>query len=265
MKNESMIHLPDEQMFNTLKIILNDFDQSIKAIKPLSTITPCELQTIIDLQIYKSIPLFIQILLDGFTLNKSTEATNTKFSSTNTTIHWEKIDQYLHEILIELEQSYNLLFKALEETSFEKHSQSIDRNFLDDFSGNQSILEFYSIYTEFISYIYSFYLAIKSILASLFNKTSLLIDSNENRVSTSKKSKKKVAEQQSVVNESESEMKLWNQLEKIEILFHEQWMKISDKIRKYEGYLRLQGKLTDEECERLEKELDGSNEQQSNK
>jgi hypothetical protein len=271
-KAESVIYMPDEQMFNKLKIVLNDFDQSTKSFNSLPTITPCELQTIIDFQFYKTIPLFIQILLDGLTLNKSTETTITKISLSNTTIHWDKIDQYINEIVQQLKQSYQLLLKALENTSFQKHCQSTNNeniDFLDDFSGYHSPLEFYSIYTEFISYIYSFYLSIKTILASLFNKTSILIDNNDhatNRLSNSKKSKKKVlAEQQLPSNENENEIKLWDQLENIEVLFNDQWIEIIENIRKYEIYLRSQAKLTDDECDRLEKELDGSNEQQSNK
>jgi hypothetical protein len=60
-------------------------------------------------------------------------------------------------------------------------------------------------------------------------------------------------------------MKLWNQLDKIKILLNEQWTQIIENIQKYEFYLRFQAKLNDEECDRLEKELDGNFEQQSNK
>lgn len=270
---ESAIQLPDESMMNTLKTVLNDFDQSTNAFSSLPTVTSCELATIIEFQFYKSIPFFIQILLDGLTLNKSTEATNaTKLSLSNTTIHWDRIDQHINEILQQLEQSYKLLVKALETTSFQKHCQQISdekNDFLNDFSGDRSPLEFYSVYTEFVSYIYSFYLSIKSIFATLFNKTSLLLDSSDpatNRSLPTKKSKKKVAEQQSAAaSESENEIKFWNQLEKIELLFHEQWTQITENIQKYELYLRSQVKFTDEECDRLERELDGSNEQHSNR
>ncbi len=273
-KTESAIHIPDEQVLNTLKIILNDFDQSTKSLNSIETIAPCELQTIIEFEFYKSIPLFIQILLDGFILNKSSEATITKLSLSNTTIDFDKIDQYINKIIQQLERSYQLLLKALEETSFQKrceqiHNENID--FINDFSGNRSPLEFYSIYTEFISYIYCLFLSIQSILATLFNKTSLLIDNNDNtnnRLSNPKKSKKKVVEQQQQQissNENENEMKLWNQLDKIKILLNEQWTQIIENIQKYEFYLRFQAKLNDEECDRLEKELDGNFEQQSNK
>jgi hypothetical protein len=270
-KTESVIHMPDEQVFNTLKTILNDFDKSTKSLNSVETMTACELQTIIELELYQSIPFFIQILLDGLTFNKSTEATINKISLTNTTIQFDKIDQLINEIVKQLQRSYQLLLKALETTSFQKHCQEMTTdniNFLNDFSGNQSPLEFYSVYTEFISYIYSFYISIKSILATLLNKTSLLIDNNDHtntRLTNQKKSKKKVAEQPTTSNENENEMKLWNQLEKIEILFHEQWTEMTDNIRKYELYLRTQGKLNDEECDRLEKELEGNTEQQSNK
>jgi hypothetical protein len=271
-KNESSICIPDEQMLNRLKIILNEFEQSTQSFNLLPTMTPCELQTIIDFQFYKTIPLFIRILLDGLILNQISEATNMKISLSNTTIHWDKIDQYINDIIQQLKQSYQLLIKSLESTSFQKHCQSINddnMDFLNDFFGYNSPIEFYSIYTEFISYIYSFYLSIKSILASLLNKTSILIDSNDsttNRLSNTKKSKKKVlVEQQLTSNENENETKFWNQLEKLEYLFNDQWMEIIENIRKYEIYLRLQGKLNDEECDRLEKELDGTNEQQSNR
>lgn len=274
LKMESMINLPDEQMLERLKTTLADFDQVTKSLNPVPTMTPCELSTIIELKFEKFIPLFVRILLDGFTINRSPEATadTSKISLTNTTIHWEKIDQYLEEILQHLEQSYSVLIKALENTSFQKHCQSPNDttdDFLHDFSGTRSPLEFYSVYTEFISYVHCFYLAMRSILASLFNKTSLLMDGNDanaNRSSTSKKSKKKVAEQQQpTATESENEIKLWNQLEKIESVFHDQWTQIADNIRKYESYLRSQVKLTNEECDRLEKDIDGNFEQQSNK
>lgn len=274
-KTESVINLPDEQMLERLKTILDEFDQLTKTFNSLPTLTPCELPTIMELQLEKSIPLFVRMLLDGLTINKSAEATSTstsKISLTNTTIHWEKIDQYLNEILQQLQRSYAVLIKVLENTSFQKHCQSVNgetSDFLGDLSGTRSPLEFYSVYTEFISYIYSFYLAMKSILASLFNKTSLLVDSNDtsgNRLSNSKKSKKKGTEQQATTTtESENEIKLWNQLEKIETVFHEQWTQIIDNIRKYETYLRTQGKLTNEEYDRLEKDIDGCSEQQSNR
>jgi len=160
--------------------------------------------------------------------------------------------------------------KALENTSFQKRCEGINNeniDFINDFSGNRSPIEFYSIYTEFISYIYSLFLSIKLILATLFNKTSLLNDNNDNRASNTKKSKKKVVEQQvpSSLNENENEINLWNQFEKLENLFNDQWTQIIENIRKYELYLRFQAKLNDEECDQLEKELDGTNEQQLNK
>ncbi|CAF0971689.1 unnamed protein product [Rotaria sordida] len=275
-----VIHMPDEHVFNALKVILNDFDKCTKSLKSTETITPCELQSIIELELYKSIPLFIQILLDGLTLNKSTETTSTitTISLSNTTVDFNKIDQYLNEIIKQLERSYQLLLQALDKTSFQKRCQETlenvkndNTNFLNDLSGKQSPLEYYSIYTEFISYIYSLYLSIKSILATLFNKTSLLNDGNEttnNRSSNTKKSKKKTADQQSssnTTNENENEIKLWNQLQRIEYLFNEQWTNIIGNIQKYELYIRFQAKLDDNQCDRLEKELDGNSEQQSNK
>ena len=271
-KTESVINLPDEPMLERLKTLLDEFDQLTKSFNSLPTITPCELPTIMEFQLEKSIPLFVRMLLDGVTINQSAAAASTsKISLTNTTIHWEKIDQYLNDILQQLERSYTILIKALENTSFQKHCQSVNdetNDFLGDFSGTRSPLECYSVYTEFVSYIYSFYLAIKSILASLFNKTSLLVDSNDpsaNRLSNSKKSKKKGAEQQTTAPESENEIKLWNQLEKIESVFHEQWTQITDNIRKYESYLRAQAKLTNDEYDRLERDIDGATEQQSNR
>ncbi|CAF5122891.1 unnamed protein product, partial [Rotaria magnacalcarata] len=200
----SAVRMPDEQVLNALKVILNDFDQSTKSLKHVETITPCEIKSIIDLELYKSIPSFIQILLDGLTFNKSTEATITL---ANTTVHFDKIDHFITEIIKQLEKSYQLLLQALEKTSFQKRCQTTPENatddnlcFLNDLSGKQSPLEYYSVYTEFISYIYSLYLSIKSILATLFNKTSLLADSSEhggnNRSSNTKKSKKKANEQQ---------------------------------------------------------------------
>ena len=271
------IHMPDEQVFNALKTILNDFDKCTKYLTSSPAITPCELQSINELELYKSIPLFIQILLDGLILNKPTEAASTipQISLSNTTIHYDKIEQYINGILKQLERSYQTLLQRLENTSFQKRCQDQTSDeptaFLHDLSGNQSPLEYYSVYTEFISYIYSLYLSIKSILATLFNKTSLLIDTNENpanRSSNPKKSKKKSTEQQTssnVSNENENEIKLWNQLDKIEHLFNDQWIQITDNIKKYELYLRSQGQLTDDECDKLEKELDGNSEQQSNK
>ncbi|CAF0903687.1 unnamed protein product [Rotaria sordida] len=275
-----VIHMPDEHVFNALKVILNDFDKCTKSLKSTETITPCELQSIIELELYKSIPLFIQILLDGLTLNKSTETTSTitTISLSNTTVDFNKIDQYLNEIIKQLERSYQLLLQALDKTSFQKRCQETlenvkndNTNFLNDLSGKQSPLEYYSVYTEFISYIYSLYLSIKSILATLFNKTSLLNDGNEttnNRSSNTKKSKKKTTDQQSssnTTNENENEIKLWNQLQRIEYLFNEQWTNIIGNIQKYELYIRFQAKLDDNQCDRLEKELDGNSEQQSNK
>jgi hypothetical protein len=268
-KAESTIHIPDEQILNSLKIILNDFNQSIKSLNSIETMTPCELRTIINFEFYKSIPLFIEILIEGLTINKSPEE---KISLTNTTIHFDKIDQYIDEIVKQIQRSYELLSTSLENTSFQKQCGQINNeniDFINDLSGNQSPIEFYSIYTEFISYIYSLFLSIRSILASLFNKTSLLIDNSDNttnRLSNPKKSKKKTAEQQQTpINENENEVKLWNQFEKIEHLFNEQWTQIIENIRKYELYIRSQGKLNNEECDRLEKELDESTEQQSNK
>jgi hypothetical protein len=263
----SPVHMPDEQVLNALNVINNDYDKCTKSLSFTDTLTPCELQTIIEFELYKPIPLFIQILLDGLTLNK--EATTVMLLS-NTTVHFDKIDHYITAILKQLERSYQLLLQALEKTSFqnrceEKANENTD--FLYDFAGKQSPLEFYSVYTEFISYNYSLYLAIKSILATLFTKTTLLIDNSENvRPTNTKKSKKKTAEQQqTILNESENELKLWDQLEKIEYLFNEQWTQITDNIRKYEKYLRVHAKLDDEECDRLEKELDGTFEQQSNR
>ncbi len=271
----SAIHIPDEQVFNALKVIINDYDQCTKSLTSTETITPCELQSIIQLELYKSIPLFIELLLNGLTLNKTAEASSTpaKISLSNTTIHFDKIEQYINAIIKQLERSYQLLLQVLEHTSFQKHCQDIidqsNIDFLNDLSGSQSPLEFYSVYTEFISYTYSLYLSIKLILASLFNKTSLLIDNNEstsNRSSNSKKSKKKSTEQQASSNvANENEMKLWDQLERIEYLYNEQWTQIIENIRKYELFIRFQAKLNDNECDRLEKELDGNIEQQLNK
>ncbi|CAF2654772.1 unnamed protein product [Rotaria sp. Silwood2] len=273
-----VIRMPDENVFNALKVILNDFDKCTKSLKSIETITPCEFQSIIELELYKSIPLFIQILLDGLILNKTTEAASSTITLSNTTVHFDKIDQYINDIIKQLESSYQLLLQALDKTSFQKHCQEkLDNanndniNFLDDLSGKQSPLEYYSVYTEFISYIYSLYLSIKSILATLFNKTSLLIDNSENpnnRSSNTKKSKKKATDQQSSSNtasENENEIKLWNQLQKIEYLFNEQWTNITENIQKYELYIRFQAKLDDNQCDQLEKELQGNSEQQSNK
>ncbi|CAF3467370.1 unnamed protein product [Rotaria sp. Silwood1] len=276
--------MPDEHVFNALNVILNDFDKCTKSLKSVETTTQCELQSIIELELCKSIPLFIKILLEGLTLNKTTEATSTitTISLSNTTVHFDKIDQDINDIVKQLEKSYQLLLQALDKTLFQKHCQeklennnnnnnNNNLNFLMDLSGKQSPLEYYSVYTEFISYIYSLYLSIKSILATLFNKTSLLVDSSENtnnRSSNTKKSKKKAVDQQSssnTANENENEIKLWNQLQKIESLFNEQWTNITDNIQKYELYIRFQAKLDDHQCDRLEKELDGNIEQQSNK
>ncbi|CAF1398306.1 unnamed protein product [Adineta steineri] len=272
----SVVHMPDEQVFNSLKIIINDYEQCIKSLNPVETITPCEIQTILELELYKSIPLFVQILLEGITLNMTAEASSTpsKISLTNTIVHFDKIDQSINAIIKQLEQSYKLLLKKLENTSFQKRCAETADNknidFLNDLSGKQSPLEFYSVYTEFISYTYSLYLSIKSILATLFNKTSLLVDNNDttsNRASNTKKSKKKVNEQQSsnISNENENETKLWNQLEKIESLYNEQWTQIIENIRKYELFIRMQAKVNDNEYDRLEKELIGDTDQQMNK
>ncbi|CAF4450976.1 unnamed protein product, partial [Adineta steineri] len=148
----------DEQVFNTLKIIINDYEQCIKSLNSVETITPCEIQTILELELYKSIPLFVQLLLEGITLNMTAEASSTpsKISLTNTIVHFDKIDQSINAIIKQLEQSYKLLLKKLENTSFQKRCAETADNknidFLDDLSGKQSPLEFYSVYTEFISY-----------------------------------------------------------------------------------------------------------------
>jgi len=130
-------------------------------------------------------------------------------------------------------------------------------------------LEIYSVYTEFISYIYCFYLSIKSIFASLFNKTSVLNENNDNsanRTANTKKSKKKNVEQQAATeSESEDEIQLWHQLEKLEDIFQFQWTNISENIRQYEQYLRVQGKLKTDQYEKLERDLDPTYDQQSNK
>ena len=107
------IHMPDEQVFNALKTIINDFDQCTKCLTSFQAITPCELQSIIELELYKSIPLFIQILLEGLILNKPTEAASTipQISLSNTTIHFDKIEQYINGILKQLERSYQSLLK----------------------------------------------------------------------------------------------------------------------------------------------------------
>ncbi|UJR37411.1 hypothetical protein I4U23_030115 [Adineta vaga] len=275
LSSTNVIHMPSEEIFNTLKLILSDYNQCVTSFNPTESITPCELQSIVDLELYKLIPLFADILLNGIAINKSTEAasaTPAKISLANVTIAYEKIEQYNHTILKQLQRSYQLLLEVLEKTSFQKRCCETNNNetndFLNDFAGKQSPLEFYSVYTEFISYTYSLYLAFRSIFASLFNKTSLLVDNNDpttNRSSNLKKSKKKTTEQPSVSNENTDEIKLWNQFEQIESLYNEQWTEIIENIRKYEIYLRIQGKLNDNECERLEKELDINGDQSSHK
>ena len=179
----------------------------------------------------------------------------------------------MNDIVKQLERSYQLLVGKLEKTSFQKRCQDnaetvdVKLTFLDDLAGSQSPLELYSVYTEFISYAYGFFLTIRSILATVFNKTALLIDPSDNaaaRPATTKKSKKKAAEQQttstSTAQENEDEIKLWNHMEKIERVLDEQWTQIITNIRKYERWLREQGKVTDDECERLENEMDLSSE-----
>ena len=273
--------MPDEYVFNALKVIINDFNKCTTCFSSAETRTSCELQSIIELDLCKSIPLFIQLLLDGLTFNKITETTTTTTiaSLSNTAVHFDKIDQYINAIVKQLEKSYELLLKLLENTSFQKRGQepleptkNDTINFPNDLSQNeQSPLQYYSVYTEFISYIYSLYLFIRSVLATLFNKAFLLIDNSEHTSgcpSTTKKSKKKAAERQSatnVVNENENEIHLWNQFEKIEAIFNQQWTQIMENIHKYELYIRYQAKLNEQECDRLEKELDENIEQQSNK
>lgn len=272
-----VVHMPDEQVFNSLKVILNDFNQSVNYLKSTETITPCETQTIIEVELYKTIPTFMQILLDGLTLNKTAEATSsTTMSLSNTTVNFDKIDQNINEIKKQLEASYQILLQKLDKTSFQKRCQDSladstnDKTvFLNDLSGIQSPLEYYSIYTEFISYIYSFYVSIKSILATLFNKTSLLVDNStnvNNRSTNTKKSKKKANEVQSpnVVSENENEVKLWDQLQNLESIFNQQLTNITENIQKYESFIRIQGKIEKDEYDRLEKDL-GGNTEQSNK
>lgn len=272
-----VVHMPDEQVFNSLKVIINDFNQSVNYLKSTETITPCETQTIIEVELYKTIPTFMQILLDALTLNKTAEATSsTTMSLSNTTVNFDKIDQNINEIKKQLEASYQILLQKLDKTSFQKRCQDSladstnDKTvFLNDLSGIQSPLEYYSIYTEFISYIYSFYVSIKSILATLFNKTSLLVDNStnvNNRSTNTKKSKKKANEVQSpnVVSENENEVKLWDQLQNLESIFNQQLTNITENIQKYESFIRIQGKIEKDEYDRLEKDL-GGNTEQSNK
>lgn len=266
-KTESTVFLPNETTFTKLKNLLQNQENLTQSLTSQSTVTPCELRTIIQFELYQSIPSFIKILTDGLTINSSSES----ISRSNTTVHFDRIKAYFQSLSQQIDKSYELLNNSLQKTSLQKHCQenSNDRlEFLNDFLGESSPLEFYSVYTEFTSYIYCFYLSIKSIFASLFNKTSVLNENNDNttnRTANTKKSKKKNLEQQTIETENENEIQFWNQLEKLEETFQFQWTNICENIRKYEQYLRLQGKLTTEQYERLERDLDGSYEQQSNK
>lgn len=243
--------------------------------KPVATITPCELQSIVDLELYQSLPIFVRTLIDGWTWNKAQEgASAAPILSLNTaSIHLDRIDPLMNDIVKQLERSYQLLVGKLEKTSFQKrcddNAQAADSKltFLDDLAESQSPLELYSVYTEFISYAYGFFLTIRSILATVFNKTALLIDPSDTaaaRPANTKKSKKKAAEQLTsstpTAQENEDEIKLWNHMDKIERVLDEQWTRIITNIRKYEQWLREQGKVTDDEFERLENEMDLSSE-----
>ena len=272
MSTAVVVRMPDENVFQTLTVIRRDFDTCVQSLQPSETISPCELQSIVDLELHKSIPSFVQLLLDGLTLNQAAEASPTVMSSANTTVHFEKINEHIDAVVQQLDRSYQLLVQTLEKTAFQQRCQETGEqtngnvDFLNDFSGHRSPLEFYSVYTEFSTYAYSFYIAIKSILATLFNKTALLIDNNDNvtgRPAGTKKSKKKLVEQQESVGDNENITQLWSHMEKIDCLFHGQWTQITDNLRKYETWLRRYAKLTDEECDRLEKELEGTSEQPS--
>ncbi|CAF1638386.1 unnamed protein product [Adineta ricciae] len=267
------IHMPDEEVFQTLKLILADYSQCTKALNPTETITPCELQTIVDLELYQAIPLFIQLLLDGITLNKTAEAapTLTKISLSNVKIAYDKIEQHINDIIKQLERSYQLLVQALQKTLFQKRCTATNdetADFLNDLAGKQSPIEYYSVYTEFTSYTYGLYLSIRLIFAALFNKTALLVEGSEsadNRTLNSKKSKKKGGDQQSETVENPDEIKLWSQLEKIEVLYNDQWTQVIENIQKYETYLRKHGQLNANDYERLEKQLDVNSDQSTNK
>ena len=271
-----IVRMPDENVFQALTVISKDFERCIQSLRPSETISPCELQSIVDLELHKSIPSFVQLLLDGLTLNKATEAspTPTVMSTANTTVHFEKINQHIDAVVQQLDRSHQLLVQTLEKTAFQQRCQETgeqtDANvdFLNDFSGHRSPLEFYSVYTEFTTYAYSLYIAIKSILATLFNKTALLVDNNDNagaRPAGTKKSKKKLAEQQESAVDNENITQLWRYMEKIDCLLHGQWTQVTDNLRQYETWLRRYAKLTDEECDRLEKELEGNTEQPSSR
>jgi len=262
-KSESTIFLPNETTVNKLKTILQNQENLTQSLTCQSTMTPCELETIINFEFYQTIPSFVKILTDGLTINL-----------TKTTANFDRIKTYIQSISQQLEKSFELINKNLEKTSFQKHcrensNEQQQLEFLNDFLGNSSPLEIYSVYTEFISYIYCFYLSIKSIFASLFNKTSVLNENNDNsanRTANTKKSKKKNVEQQAATeSESEDEIQLWHQLEKLEDIFQFQWTSISENIRQYEQYLRVQGKLKTDQYEKLERDLDPTYDQQSNK
>ena len=253
------IRLPDEKVFQTLRRINEDLDRCVKSIKVAETITPCELKSIVDLELYQSIPLWIQLLVDGITLNPSSEASATPpaLSLANAKVHFDQTQSLMTGIGKQLERSYQLLEEKLAQKPVPERME------IDNLSGPQSPLELYSVYIEFISYVFSLHWASRSILAKLFNKTTLLTDPNDlsaARPATTKKSKKKAAEQQAAsstsTNENEDEVKLWTAFEKVEQIFDHQWTQIITNIRKYEELLRQQDPANNQDYERFEKDLD---------
>jgi hypothetical protein len=266
------ILMPSEHMYQALTTINNDLEQCKTSLTIRPTISQCELQSIMELELYQSIPMFIQVLLNGLTWSRPAEATASLpvLTSSNMNLHFDRIDQHMNDISMQLERSFELVRHMLDKTSFQKrcdvNSAVIDgkHSFIEDFSGYQSALEIYSVYTEFISYTYSFYLAMRMILANLFNKTMLLNDSGDNtdtRSTTTKKTKKKKADQQAALSsaagkDNDDEIKLWKQMEKIECIFDDQWTHIITNIHKYELWLRHESQLSDDECDRMEKDLD---------
>ena len=271
----TIVRMPDEQVFQALSIIIKDFHRSVQLLQPVNTITPCEIRTILEFELLKTIPMFVRLIVDGVTINDTNNASAEPniLSSSNSTVHFDRIDQQMIDIIEHLERTYQLIRQKIEKTSFFQRCKENPEatqsklEFLLDFAGEQSVLEIYSIYTEFMSYIYSFHLAIRSILANLFNKTDLLMEIQENpsaRPTTSKKNKKKNAEQQAsaslALNENEKLKNLWNQIDKIEHVFINQWTDVITTIRHYERFLSQTNEIKNEECERMEKELDTNSE-----
>ncbi|CAF0784058.1 unnamed protein product [Didymodactylos carnosus] len=273
--------LPNEFMFNRLRSIHKDLDRNLLSIMAFNDekedYIPCELKTIIHLELHKPIPLLIDVFLIGFSFRTSNDAiekdANKMFiSAHNTTVDFGSIHKKIDEFLNQLMHTYSLLNEMMNKTQFIKHTCTSDKNddhtksnatFLFDFYGEKCPIELYSSYIEYSSYVYFIYLALKTSLQVLLNKN--INQASKQQQKGNKKSKKKQQQssqddtQNTALTDNEHEQiieNLFSKLESVEHVFHQQWQQIQTTIRDYELWLKKQIQMRDEEYQKLERELD---------